>query len=234
MNMIRTYIRCQKMRITAIFLASMVTILSCFSGQTKENKITPRSDAQKFAMQFKGEKSDPRTYQTIFIHSFLNKTSKGILSPRLKEKLEIAYNADGKLQVRSEKKTAKVWLYGTILKYQKIPIRYNQFNQAVRYRLGIITSIKIVLNPKYIEQTLLERRLIRYDINYNPLEIPFESEFLANERLLDGLANRIIYTSLEGWYSELKSEEELNRTKNYNLINNEELFIRKDLPKDKK
>ena len=217
-----------------IFLVSMVTILGCISEQTKENKIKPKTDIQRFTRQFKGEKNNPRTYQTIFIQPLYNQSRRGILSSRLKEKLEIAYNADGKLQVRSDKKSANVWLYGNILKYQKIPMRFNHFNQVVTYRLVTIASIKVILNPSYEERTLLERRTIRYGVYYNPLEIPFESEFLANERLLDGLADRIIYTSFEGWYSKLKSEEELNKKKNSNFINKKYRFFRKDIPKERR
>ena len=204
------------MQKTILSLMSTVTILNCLSGQIKENKIKTKKEIQISARQFKGEKNSPKTYQTIFIHSFHNRSLRGILSSRLKEKLEIAYNTDGKLQVSSDKKAAGVWLYGDILRYQKIPLRFNQLNQVVTYRLEVIVSIKVILNPYYGDRILLARRDIRYDIYYDPLEIPYVSEFSANERLLDGLVDRIIYISLEGW--ELKSEERSNQKKNSDLI----------------
>lgn len=217
-----------------IVLISLVTIAKCVSPQIKENRIDPKTDAERLADKFKGEKNDPGAYQTIFIHTFRNLSSRGILSSRLKEKLKLAYARDGKLQVSSEKKAAKVWLYGSIVKYQKIPTRFNRFNQTASYRLGVVVTIRLVLNPNYKKEVLLNQRPVRYDTYYDPLEIPFESEFLANERLLDGLVDRIVYTSFEGWYSKLKSEEELNKRKTLNIINNKQDFIRKDLPKEKR
>ena len=174
---------------------------------------------------FRGERNDPETYQSLYVHVIQNNTNRGLLGSRLKQKLEVAFNSNGRLQVITERNQAHVWFYGKILNYQKIPRRFDRFNQVTSFRLGILVQIRVVLNPKMEgvsspNARLLIKKRVRFDTNYSPLESPFETEILANERLLDGLTDRVVYTAVEGWYSALKRTDELNRdNENKNLFN---------------
>ena len=210
----------------------MVLFLSCSSPQkqsVKEKDITgtvPKTKAERLIKGFRGEGNDPETYQSLYVHVIQNNTNRGLLGSRLKQKLEVAFNSDGRLQVVTEKNEAHVWFYGKILNYQKIPRRFDQFNQVTSFRLGILVQIRVALNPKledenYPHARLLIKRRVRFDTNYSPLESPFEAEILANERLLDGLTDRVVYAAVEGWYSALKRADELNREENKNLLDQE-------------
>ncbi len=209
-----------------------ILILNCQTVEEKKTaKYAPKSTAKKIFENFKGEYSNPETHQTMYIHNFKNRSSKVDFPARLRQKLQIIFNSDGNISIENNKKNASVWLYGDILNYQKIPLNYNEFGRVIKFRIFVLMQVKLKMNPAISNETLLGNRIVRFDTNYVPTEQPYESEFSVQERLLDGLTDRVVYTVLNGWYTKLKTEEELNQEKiDFNLLKKDDDIIRKDLP----
>ena len=207
-----------------------------FNCRTTSNNVRyePPNVATAIAKSFKGEDKQVLSYRTLYVSLFDNDTLKGELSSRLQQKLQIIFNTSGSLQVETEEK-AQIWLQGTILSYESVPVRYNQLYEVSEYLISLIISINIIQNETIGSEQLLEDRVIRFDIAYNPIEAPYESEFLAIERLLNGISERTLYTVLNGWYNQLKTETELNKSKtNFNVIPTGETVKREDLPYENK
>ncbi len=230
-----TFIQASKLSILFSFC------LSCLSTPTPnshQKNLLPKTDIEKITKNFRGEENKPDTYQTIYVHVVKNKSNQSLLGSRLKQKIEFSFNSDSHLQVIRDKKKAHVWLYGRITNYQKIPLRLDQFNRVTTFRLGILIEVKVVLNPAFqksnhdIRQQGMPiiKREVRFDTNHSPLEPPFETEILANERLLDGLTDRITHVSIEGWYSQLKRVDELNHKQRSNLLDTKEKPKHRFLP----
>ena len=220
-------------RFFCILFLPCLLYLSCLSNPKSDPHkqfFLPKTTIEKIAKSFRGEQNKPATYQTLYLHVIKNRSNQSLLSSRLKQKLTFSFNSGGHLQVISNKKKAHVWFYGKITNYQKIPLRLDQFNRVTTFRLGILVEVKITLNSALQEanqtpnsdikrqEILLIKKEVRFDTNHSPLEPPFETEILAHERLLDGLTDRVVYASIEGWYSQLKRVDELNQKQNSNLL----------------
>ncbi len=210
-----------------LFLILSLFLFSCLGTQedlVRWEKKRSKIQIDKIIENFIGEGNQPETYQTLYINIIQNNNNQSLLESRLKQKLKFAFNSDGRVQIVSKKKKAQILFYGKIINYQKIPLRFDLFNRVTAFRLGILMRIRITLNSNTNSEInkpekILIKKEIRFDTNYSPLELPFEIESLANERLMDGLTNRVVHTSIEGWYSRLKRPDELNYEKSGNLLN---------------
>ena len=98
--------------------------------------------------------------------------------------------------------------------------------------------IWVRINPQIEDAYLLEKRNVRYDTSYSPREDIFETEFMAQERLLDMMSKRIVLTVFEGWHTNLKTEKELGYEKNEDsesiLNENDRIIVPKELPKEQR
>lgn len=219
--------------------SALVFLITCSSSQEKELK--PETTFDKTMGSVDGEEIIPLKYRSIYIHHFDNRSFSGDMVSRLKERLQQAYARDGRLKMATDKKKADLFLYGEIGQFVEAPTAHDQFGEPLTYLITMVVSIKIRVNPEKFpnasgrDSVLLENRIIRFDISYAPRTPPFETRFVAQERMLTGICDRIVYTSFEGWYSELKENRELGYDKEKSA--KEELLkkvIQKDLPKEER
>lgn len=210
-------------------------LLGCASSTQKSGQL----EAPIAAID--GEEIIPLRYRSIYIHYFDNRTFQADLVRRLRDRLAVSYQLDGRLKVSQNKEEADLWLYGTIEKYQENPVGFDNFGQPTQFWLTLVVNIRQrVNNEKYPDlsehqDTLLENRIIRFDTSWTPRLPPFESQFNAQERLILGISERILKTSFEGWYSDLKTPRELNYDRYENLKQQEkERVIPRDLPKEQR
>lgn len=225
-----------------------------YTGCNSTEEKTVSNDLSSNSNMIDGKEIIPSKYKTIYIHNIRNKTSESYISYRLKEKLKTLYLADGRLQIKTKKEDADIWLYASIEYYHKTPMHYDRFGRATEYRLGVAVTLKIQKNMKKIledldkkneaissqeDPILLPSRSITSFHMFSPIR--FENERDAQEILLDSLAERIVYTSFNGWYTELKTQDELNykKYKNQksllkNFKNREDIVIPKDVSKEER
>ena len=160
-----------------------------------------------------GEEMIPLKYKSIYIHNFESRAYSAPLVGSLKEKLTMRFSLDKRLHVESQKEKADLWLYGRIDEYRKIPRRFDQFGAPESYRLAAIVTVWVRPNTALSEEDIFEKKSVRYDTSFSPKGGAHETEFIARERLLRGLAERILTVVKSGWYSELKTSEELGYEK---------------------
>lgn len=198
-----------------------------------------------------GQEIIPSQYKTVYIHNIRNRTSEFYISQRLKEKLKTRYLSDGRLQIKNKKEDADIWLYTTIEYYHKTPLHYDRFGRPTEYRLAIAATLRVQKNMKKANENeapekkmnedsvLLPNRTVTAYHMFSPKN--FQNERDTQETLLDSVADRIIYTSFNGWYTELKTDQELNYTqyKNQksllkNFQNKDDIVIPKDISKEER
>lgn len=189
-----------------IFAITIPLSLSCKSA----TKAAANGDTQ---MPLDGEEAIPRKYKTIYIHNFENNSRENGLTGTLKQALVVRFSMDKRLKVESNKETADLWLYGVIDIFEEFPVDYDQFGEPQQYRYSIVATVWVRPNSASSQENLFDKKTVRFDTTYQPRTPPYESEFTAKERLLNGLANRILKQVLTGWYSDLKSNEELGYDK---------------------
>lgn len=218
-----------------LWLPVALSLSYCASAGEKPGKL------EQTITSLDGEEVIPLKYRSIYIHHFDNRTFQTDMVRRLKERLQTTYQLDGRLKVRSDKESADLWLYGTVEQFGENPVGYDNFGQPTQFLLTLVVTIKQRVNlqrhPEVNEEqsVLLENRVIRFDTTWAPRLPPFESQFNAQERLILGISERIVHTSFDGWYSDLKTPRELNYDKYETLKKGEiERVIRKDLPKEQR
>ncbi len=179
---------------------------------------TPKTKKEKKTKEPKplpvdGEEAIPRKYKTIYIHNFTDSTFESGLTGRLKQTLTVRFSMDKRFKVESDKQKADLWLFGNIDQFEEYPVSYDQFGEAERYRYTIVATVWVRPNPEISEENLFDKKTVRFDTMYQPRTPPYENEFTAKERLLNGLSNRILKQVVTGWYSDLKTSEELGYEK---------------------
>lgn len=75
--------------------------------------------------------------------------------------------------------------------------------------MTIVVSVWVRPNSKLSPEDVFDKQTVRFDTFYMPEQPPFETEFTARQRLVDGLSDRIVRAVLSGWYSDLKTNDEL-------------------------
>ncbi|MCS6984392.1 MAG: LPS assembly lipoprotein LptE [Leptospiraceae bacterium] len=200
-----------------------------------------RGGVEEALSSIDGEEVIPLKYRSIYIHHFDNRTFQADLVRRLRDRLQVTYQLDGRLKVAREKDEADLWLYGTVESYQENPVSFDNVGQPTQFWLTLIVSIRQRVNHLKFselgeaESILLENRTIRFDTSWTPRLPPFESQFNAQERLILGISERILKTSFEGWYSDLKTPRELNYDRYEALKQAErERVVPKDLPREQR
>jgi len=180
-------------------------VAGCASGQNESEKRTKKPVID-------GGEIIPRNYQTIYIHNFDNKTYEGGLSGSLKDYLILEFGADGRFMLEDKKESAELLIFGTIELFSLQPRNIDQFGQAQSFNMTIIVSVRArVQNGDEQNLVLPDTKTVRFDTTYSPRIAPFESRQIAIDRLLSGLARRVHIAVVKGWYSELKTPEELGR-----------------------
>ncbi len=159
---------------------------------------TPLTDEYK---KFRGKK------RLLYIQNFDNRTYSPQLTGRLKEKLQFAFARSASLNVITEKNEADLILYGKIELYAEEPGVYDRGSMPLTYNLTIIVSTRMRARERNIpaktkkaeseSESMYEQHDIRYMTSYNVGEPLFETRYMAEERMLDGLADRIVNAMYE-------------------------------------
>ncbi len=217
-------------------------VFSLLAGRCASTPENPNPDTAVAPVQ--SNEIIPSRYKTLYIHNIRSRAETPYIPQRLKEKLRIAYLADGRLQTDNKKEESDIWLYTTIEHYRKTPLHYDQFGKATQYRIAVVATIRLIKNPNILESkeeepVLLPTTTIQSFATFSPLQ--FETEMEAMESLMDSLGQRIVLTSFEGWYTDLKTEEELNYKVHKNqksILKNfqerSDVVIPKDMPKEER
>lgn len=152
--------------------------------------------------KFRAEKK-----RLLYIQNFDNRTYSPQLTGRLKEKLQFAFARSASLNVITEKDQADLILYGKIELYAEEPGVYDQTAMPLTYNLIIVASAKLRARQGRAEgdkkkrevelDTMYEQHDIRYLTSYNVGEPLFETRYAAEERMLEGLADRIVNAMYE-------------------------------------
>ena len=156
-----------------------------------------------------GDELVPRKYKSIYIHNFDNSSYEGVLTGEVKDILTQKMSLQQRFRLELVRQEADIWLYGKIEYYKLMPRDIDQFGRTTLYNMTVIATVWARPNPKVSEETIFDKKTIRFDTSYSPEQPPFETEFSARQRVIDGLCERIVRSVITGWYSDLKSNEEL-------------------------
>jgi hypothetical protein len=192
----------QKILNTAIiFFCSIMLLFACVSTE----KIKDPS-VKEVLKNFKGEPVVPREANKIIIPAFNNSTGLSFISEKLTLKLREQIRLDGRLAVVSENENADLILNGIIKEYQVQALEYNGFDKPVKKRLRITASVKLFdINNK--NEVFYEREIQAFK-EFSEIKPPITSETLTSEKVLDDLADRIAFKTINGWYTKLMTPAE--------------------------
>lgn len=133
-----------------------------------------------------------RHHNLLYIHNFDNRTYAPQLTGRLKEKVQRAFLRHRSLVVTTEKEKAELFLTGTIHHYSEEIAIYDRIAGPKSFNLEIIASFRIRARTTNGSEAPAEEHTVRFMTNYSLAEPFFESRFVAEERLLEGLAERMV------------------------------------------
>ncbi|MFH0975742.1 MAG: LptE family protein [Spirochaetota bacterium] len=190
----------KKILITAAF--SFIVFLSgCVSDENRKDH-----SVKDVLKNFKGEPVVPRQANKISVPVFNNLTGLSSISEELTVKLREQIRLDGRLAVVSENENADLILSGIIKEYQVQGLEYNGFDKPVKKRLRITASVKLFdMNNK--NEIFYEKEIQAFK-EFSEIKPPISSETLTLEKVLDDLAGRIAFKTINGWYTELMTPAE--------------------------
>ena len=237
------------MKRQAVILLALLLWPGCKSSDQSQKKADTLTET---VAAFSGDEVIPLRYRSIYIHNFDNQSFKADIVGRLKQRLQVEFQSEGRLKVTMVKEEADLWLYGKIDLFQEVPRTFDNFGRPNMFMVTMLVTVKVRINPEspgYLEAReknkeldareadgiLLDNKPVRLDITYTSRLPPFESQFSAHQRLIDGISLRIRKTVLEGWYSDLKTDIELGYDPKLGVKEDEiERVIRKDIPKEQR
>lgn len=156
-----------------------------------------------------GDEPIPRKYKSIYFHNFINDSYTGELTGEIYEILLQKMSLQQRFKIEPEKDKADVWLFGKVEYYKLIPRNIDQFGRILQYNMTIVVSVWLSPGSKFEQEDIFEKQTVRFDTFYSPEQPPYDTEFSARQRLIDGLCDRIIRAIMTGWYSDLKTKKEL-------------------------
>ena len=134
----------------------------------------------------------------LYIQNFDNRTYAPQLTGRLKEKIQIAFTRKQSLAVTPEKDKAELVLYGKILLYTEEPGVYDRGSSPLTYNLTMVASMRLrARNATENSEGETEQHTVRYTTTYSMGEPLFETRYTAEERLLEGVADRLVNATYE-------------------------------------
>lgn len=171
--------------------AMLVIPMACASISRGQSEV----DAVPLTQAYKDFRA---TNHLLYIQNFENRTYAPQLTGRLKDKLQSAFSRSASLTVTADKTKADIVLYGKILLYGEEPGIFDRASAPLTYNLTLVASTRMRVkiadeNGEAPEEQLTVRYLTTYYIG----EPVFESRFTAEERLLEGIADRIVASTYE-------------------------------------
>ena len=147
-----------------------------------------------------GEPVVPRTANMLYIPPIKNLTAGKGISEKLMLRLRRSIQADGRLSLVDEEKSADLVLEVAVLKYRIQSIAYERGGNPTRKRIRIVAGTRMV--------DLNKRKLIFHDnsvqafYEFSDTVPPITTEQEALFRVLDSLGIRITAKAMSGWYTE--------------------------------
>ena len=139
-----------------------------------------------------------RVRRQLYIQNFDNRTYSPQLTGRLKEKLQFAFTRKQSLTVTPEKDKAELVLYGKILLYTEEPGVYDRSSSPLTYNLTLVVSTRMRARAaKEESEGESEQHTVRYTTTYSVGEPLYETRYTAEERLLEGVADRLVNATYE-------------------------------------
>ncbi len=170
---------------------ALVSVFHCASLATGNAEI----DSEPLSESYRQYRRKPRL---LYIQNFDNRTYSPQLTGRLKEKLQIAFSRSASLTITPDKNKAELILYGKILQYSDEPGVYDRAAGPLTYNLAIVASFRLRARANTeTEEAPYEQHTIRYVTAYSVGEPMFETRFTAEERMLEGLADRMAAVAYE-------------------------------------
>lgn len=164
------------------------------------------SEVSDVIRSMNGEPVVPREANKIIIPFFRNYTYEPSLAEKLTIELRQMINMEGRLAVVADNENADLRLAGMIDNYEIQPVQLGNFGEAVRKRLRITASVKLIdLNRD--REIFYEREIQSFEV-FSDVIAPIVTESQCRERVLEKLARRISVKVINGWYTELMTPVE--------------------------
>ena len=146
-------------------------------------------ESEPLSESYRHFRSRPRL---LYIQNFENRTFSPQLTGRLKEKLQTAFSRTASLTITPEKNKAELILSGKILQYSEEPGVFDRASGPLTYNLAIVASFRLrARTSAESEDAPYEQHTIRYMTAYSVGEPMFETRYTAEDRMLEGLADRM-------------------------------------------
>jgi len=138
----------------------------------------------------------PEYFRTIHIPKFENKTMQPQLTELISRKVINKFELDGRLTVSEYVSRSDGILFGSIVKYEKVPLSYTDIGEIDVNALTIRINIKLkeIKTKKELHNTFIEETT-----EFNFKSAPVETELEAQERLIDVICSKIVSKVIEGW-----------------------------------
>ncbi len=92
----------------------------------------------------------PPADRTIFLHAFSNQSFQPSIQRLLQKAIRKALYRRGNFILQQKQKEARLWLYGEVRSYRKIPAFRNHRGEAERYEFFLRCRIQLRHNPKHL------------------------------------------------------------------------------------
>ncbi|GEM_PF-2789196 len=172
-------------------VAAVVGVAGCASFKHGFTDVESEPITEKY-------KEFRKSRRQLYIQNFDNRTYAPQLTGRLKEKLQFAFTRRQSLTVTPEKDKAELVLYGKILLYTEEPGVYDRGSNPLTYNLTLVASMKLrVRGATETSEGESEQHTVRYTTMYSIGEPLYETRYIAEERLLEGVADRLVSSTYE-------------------------------------
>ncbi|MFO1469420.1 MAG: LPS assembly lipoprotein LptE [Turneriella sp.] len=176
---------------SALFLFLLSAVAGCASFKHGFSDVESMPITEQY-------KEFRKTRRQLYIQNFDNRTYSPQLTGRLKEKLQFAFMRRQSLAVTPEKDKAELVLYGKILLYTEEPGVYDRSSSPLTYNLTLVASMKLRARAAIeTSEGESEEHTVRYTTTYSIGEPLYESRYTAEERLLEGVADRLVSSTYE-------------------------------------
>ncbi len=203
-----------------IFLSFL--IFSC-AGSTQ------RTTPDKTLKQIDGEEIIPLRHSTIQVHLPEVPPSEKNLQLLMDTRLKTLINQSSVLRVVSDQEDSDLILLTKAKSIVSIPLHYDSFHNPVSEKIEAAFRVMILPGKKDPSNAPPQERTVICRTDFVFREAPWETRLTAMERLSEICSQRIVMTVFHGWYSGLKSYQELGYDP---LLSEKEAFLEQVIPRE--
>ncbi|GEM_PF-2059688 len=188
-----------------------------------------RTAPDKTLKQIDGEEIIPLRYSTIQIHPPEVPPPEKNLQLLMDTRLKTLINQSSVLRVVPDQEDSDLILVTKAKSIVSVPLRYDSFHNPVSEKIEAVFLVIILPGKKDSSHALPQERNVICRTNFFFREAPWETRLTAMERLSEICSQRIVMTVFHGWYSGLKSYQELGYDP---LLSEKEAFLEQVIPRD--